>query len=148
MIRGFGVLVLGLIGVPGVVAAEPWDVIAERCLAPMERFIPGQIEGITQIGGVAPADDTLSFDIGRAGAAPRVSTGSISEVSVEVAEEIALGPAQSWRVEAQATDRYVETADGVLEAHIWRKPRLSVRIEHDEETGRAVFTAEETDLES
>ena len=145
-----------LVTLPAVSLANGWAVFEDRCLAPMEHFMPGIAEGLAPHAGADAARyvaelvnaPTLSFETGVAGVILHLSEGPVCTVSVSAGETRAREAALSWQAAALRSGRYVETPDGALESNLWREPRLAVQIVVDAPGGRAVFTALETDLES
>ncbi len=143
----------------GGAVAGGWAVFEARCLAPMEHFMPGVVDGLAPYepsdgdrdgdGAEAQAGlPTKSFRTPLEGTVLHLSSGPVCTVSVSNAGQAEGDAALAWRDAALQSGRYVETADGTLESNLWREPRLPVRLIIDRPGGRAVFIALETDLES
>lgn len=118
--------------------------------------MPGVTDGLEPLSAdTAPSsigalleDRTIAFHAGSPGVFLHVSPGPACRVSVENLGEDTVLQARAWEADAEASGRYVRIEDDRLHSNQWREPRLVVHLFIDEARRLALFTAEETDLES
>ncbi len=159
-IRFLGVVLLILCFGLGATLArgEAWTAFEERCLIPMEAFeAPNtdgleiweptghalaleEITGLRTVASYVDPDGKFSLTIGE-------PLGCV--VLHNLADDRVWDAAQSWRNAALKENRYEPTEQaGQYLSTTWREPRFSVFLSYDAKLRRAIFTAQETDLES
>jgi hypothetical protein len=135
-----------------------WTAFEERCLGPMEVFDDPITEGLEvmepsghalileEVTGIRAVDSYLD------------PTGAFSLTIGEpfgcmvfhnLADDEVWDEAQKWRNGVLKENRYEPTEyAGQYLSTTWREPRFSVTLHYDAKLRRAIFTAQETDLES
>lgn len=137
---------------------EAWAAFEERCLMPMENFadpiteglepweptgsalLLEEITGIRAVESYLDPDGTFFMTVGE-------PLGCM--VFHNLADDRVWDEAQGWRNKVLKENRYEPTEmAGHYLSTTWREPKFSVFLYYDAKMRRAIFTAQETDLES
>ncbi len=153
---GVGALAWAALGAAAMPAhAGPWEAFVARCLIPMENLAAGDADGLEPYRGSPAAEHVAGLLDARVAAfilpdddgVLHLSPGEC-RVSADPVPPDAGAAARAWEARNVRPGRYERDEAGTLLSDRWREPRLAVHIFIDDTRGAALFTAQETDLES